>query len=281
MNKPSPIYLMSQSGNVYFYNWSEFGCLEMFSIPPRGMGLTLTGDGHMAVGNKNEVRVLDGDGEQKFDAGDERYGFHHIKPYGEKLLVAATGRDEIIVLSADLEVEDVINLQKLLRGHVVDGFTDFYHANAACYRDGLIYVDLNHYYGEDRSGVLVLDESYDKVDEFQFGWETHGLTRIDGSLYALCGNSWKDLNHPYRAGLFVDGELVFDHDPNEVFCKDFSVDEDYIYLVGGDVCRRSGRTEADSVLFLLDRDFNLLEKKVFDGKGDFAGCLLSGEDLTL
>ncbi len=281
MSKPSPIYLMSQSGSLYLYDWGEeHGCIEVFNVPPRGMGIARTNEDSMVVGNKDSIWLLGGE-HKKLSLNDERFSLHHIKPFGKKLLAACTGRDELLVLSDDLTIEHVIDLQSRLKGRTKEGFSDFYHANAACYRNGLIYIDLNHYYGEDRSGVLVLDEQFKKVDEFQYGWETHGLTRIDSSLYALCGNSWKDLDHPDRAGLFVDGELVFEHDPNEIFCKDFSIDEDYVYLVGGDVCRRQGRTEADSVLFLLDReDFQLIEKKVFDEKGDFAGCLLTRNDLT-
>lgn len=78
----------------------------------------------------------------------------------------------------------------------------------------------------------------------------------------------------------VDGEIVFEHSPDEFFCKDFSVDDNYIYIVGGSVNTREQRGKGDGIVFVLDKNYSLLEKKTAPDFGGFCGCLTANYDLT-
>jgi len=59
----------------------------------------------------------------------------------------------------------------------------------------------------------------------------------------------------------VDGELVFEHDPDESFCKGLCYDDDFIYLCGGRKMTRSKRKFSNSVIHILNKsDYSLVEK---------------------
>jgi hypothetical protein len=125
------------------------------------------------------------------------------------------------------------------------------------------------------SGVAILDRNLKEIRRFKLGWETHAFCILAGRHHVLCGSSGaiKPIVHPHRAGLMVDGELVFEHDPNEFFCKDFCFHKGNYFLVGGSVKKRGDRKDADGVLFILNADYRLVEQKVFSGSGGFCGCL--------
>jgi hypothetical protein len=76
----------------------------------------------------------------------------------------------------------------------------------------------------------------------------------------------------------VEDEFVFEYDCDEYFCKDFSMDENRIYVIGGKLARREQRRTADGVVFVLNRQYELLEKHVISGLGGFNGCRLRGID---
>ena len=59
----------------------------------------------------------------------------------------------------------------------------------------------------------------------------------------------------------VNGKLVFEHNPDKYFCKNFSMDNEHIYIVGGgESKRREARGMASGVVFGLDRKYELLEE---------------------
>ena len=37
----------------------------------------------------------------------------------------------------------------------------------------------------------------------------------------------------------INGELVFEHDPDKYFCNDFPMDDEHIYIVGGERSRNA------------------------------------------
>lgn len=78
----------------------------------------------------------------------------------------------------------------------------------------------------------------------------------------------------------IGGDFVFKYDTHEYFCKDFSMDEERIYIVGGRNTQRERRAVADGVVFVLNRRFELLEKHEISGFGGFNGCRLRGTDYS-
>ena len=58
----------------------------------------------------------------------------------------------------------------------------------------------------------------------------------------------------------VEGELVFEHDAEEAFCKGIAHDDDHIYLCGGRKMERRHRKNSSSILYVLRRsDYSLVE----------------------
>lgn len=59
----------------------------------------------------------------------------------------------------------------------------------------------------------------------------------------------------------VDGELVFEHDVEEAFCKGLCYDEDRIYVCGGRKVERKMRKLSSSIIYILNRhDYSLIER---------------------
>jgi hypothetical protein len=59
----------------------------------------------------------------------------------------------------------------------------------------------------------------------------------------------------------VEGELVFEHDSDEAFCKGLCYDEHFIYLCGGRKMERRHRKKSSSILYILNRsDYSLARK---------------------
>jgi hypothetical protein len=78
----------------------------------------------------------------------------------------------------------------------------------------------------------------------------------------------------------MEEQLVFAYDPNEFFCKDFSMDDEHIVIVGGTSAERGQRSSASGVVFILNRRFELLSKEIISGLGGFNGCRLMGCDYS-
>ena len=91
-------------------------------------------------------------------------------------------------------------------------------------------------------------------------------------MHCLCGTSnKKEVKHPLKSGLMVDGELVFIHE-YDIFCKDFLKDDNHIYIFGGQVGEREQRAQHDGIVFILDNNYNLKEKIIFSNTGGFSGA---------
>jgi hypothetical protein len=56
----------------------------------------------------------------------------------------------------------------------------------------------------------------------------------------------------------IDETLVFEYDPGKYYCKDFSMDDEHICVVGGENTTREKRKEAAGVVFILNRNYELL-----------------------
>ena len=155
--------------------------------------------------------------------------------------------------------------------------SNYNHLNNIFFHKNKFWVDLNWLskVQYSNSGVAVLDKDMNELERFEYGWETHAFCWLDDKKFALCavaGNNRK-IRHPKRAGLLVDNELVFEHDI-DVFCKYFIRHDDYYYLVGGTVVERDARQVKDGTIFVLDKNFSLVNTQYFCGMGGFCGCTI-------
>jgi hypothetical protein len=113
------------------------------------------------------------------------------------------------------------------------------------------------------SGVAVFDEDFRLNEKFEYGWETHDFQFIDGKRMAICATSSKrkKIHHPRISGIMLEGELVFEHDSEESFCKGLTYDKDFLYLCGGRKQARAKRKNSNGVICVLNRkDFSLAEQ---------------------
>ena len=123
------------------------------------------------------------------------------------------------------------------------------------------------------SGTICLDTNLNILSRKTNGMEILLTEYIDGSIYSICNY------HDYNNG---NGALLVDNHPrvswsNEYTIYDISVDDDDIFLVGK-LVRRSD-TLFGGIIIHLDKEFNLINNKFFDGIGYFLGCS-SMEDKT-
>ena len=118
---------------------------------------------------------------------------------------------------------------------------------------------------------------FNELEKFPFAWESHDFQFVDGKMMAICSTSGKDklISHPNLSGLMVEGELVWEHDPDESFCKAFCVDEQYIYFCGGMKATRKKRKDTAGIIYLIDRNTYKLKRKIVkEGLRGIRGALL-------
>lgn len=202
--------------------------------------------------------------------------FHQMNMYHDKLYVTVTGRNEIWELSQDLELLRCIIVQPHIE--------DYNHLNNVFYDGQYYYVCLARYEKElGPGGFAKFDKDWVEVERQSLGWESHGFCILGGKRFHLFSSSGAikgPLFHPHRAGLMVDETIVFEYDPDKYFCKDFSMDENHIYLVGGEVKPRDERKESNGIVFVLNHDFEFLKKSTILNGGGIGGCHLSDVDDT-
>ncbi len=201
--------------------------------------------------------------------------FHQMNLVEGRLVVTATSRNEVWEVDKDLA---------LLRRIVIQPHRhDYHHLNNVFWDGQWFYVCLNRYaqpFGV--AGYAKFTKEWEEVERKTLGWESHALAIVQGQLWNLVASSstHKPIAHPHKAGLMVDDTLVFEHDPDRVFCKDFSVDADRIYIVGGQIGVREMRKQAEGVVYVLDRQYRLQKEIRIAGTGGFRGCRLLGVDYS-
>lgn len=292
-NKNNFIYIAG-GNNIYLYEIGIGICTKVFSVSlaETMMGLCRVGNVLYAgaktkifkfiILNNGTIKIA-----KRFTAPGNFPAFHQIS-YNNKdgfLYVTCTQINQIWRLTKDLKLKRKFTINPPTIGDTVVYKKNYNHLNNVFFDGDKAYVCLNWLtttqFGY--SGVAVIDSTTMKeLDRFEYGWESHNFCMIEGKKYSLCGSSKaiKEVHHPHKAGLMVDGELVFEHDADTYFCKDFSVDDFFIYLVGGEVKTRNKRKIANGKLYILDRKFNLVFENEFDNTGGFCGCLLNNIDYT-
>ena len=210
--------------------------------------------------------------------------FHQMSLVNEGLYVSAVFNNEVWKFDANLNLRKRIKIAPPDPDRHFRYKENYNHINHVFPYDGKYYVCLNwlseKQYGP--SGVCVLDKTFNEIERFEYGWEMHAFSILDGKYYSIVGSSAKikSINHPGLAGLYVDKELVYSHDPRSYFCKDFSMDDKNIYIVGSEIRERNDRWNAGGVLIILDRNYRLIDEIVFQNTGGFNGCMLDQHDAT-
>ena len=203
--------------------------------------------------------------------------FHQMKMYDGKIYITVTGRNEVWELSDELELLRCIIIQPHIE--------DYNHVNNVFFDGKYFYVGLARYERKlGPGGFAKFDKDWVEVERQSLGWESHGFCIIGDKRFHLCSSSGAikgPLYHPHRAGLMVNDEIVFEYDPVKFFCKDFSIDENYIYVAGGGVKPRDERKGTPGTVFVLNHDFELLKTYTLPTSGGICGCHLSNLDYTI
>lgn len=254
------------------------------------MGLCMF-DGFLYVGAKTKIykfKIHSYNNLSKvkvFNAPGPYPAFHQLVYNGGFIYITCTNTNEIWKLTIDLELKKRFVIPPPLKDKPIGYKTNYNHLNNLFFDGDIAYVCLNWLtttqFGP--SGVSVVEsDTFKEIDRFKYGWEAHNFCKINRDSYVLCGSSGsiKKVHHAHKAGLMVNGGLVFEHNPSKFFCKDFSMDDDRIYLVGGEVCDRRFRPMANGKLYILNKNFEILVSKYFNKSGGFCGCLTDSIDLT-
>lgn len=191
--------------------------------------------------------------------------FHQMQFYDGRLHVTSTKINEIWIYDEDLQLVETHVVAPPNPKRRIKYKKNYNHLNNIIRHEGRFYIDLNWLTQKQyaSSGVLVCDENLEEIERFEFGWETHDFQFIDGKRVAICATSDKGrrVEHVRRSGLMVEGELVFEHDSDEAFCKGLCYDDEFIYLCGGRKMKRKYRKKSNSIIYVLNRDDYSLARK--------------------
>jgi hypothetical protein len=269
------IYIVSENGSLYYWDGKRLITQFHRITPDYLMGIT-EHKGVVYLSSRSQILSFQRrrlSGMKKSEVFKPPCDFHHAEVIDSKLYVTVTRFNEIWVFDLELNLLEKHIIAPPKKGKAKK--PNYNHINKIIKHEDKFYVNLNWFEKQfGPSGVAVLDSDMNELERYKMGWQTHGFRFIDDKRYVLCASTpGKKLDHPHSAGLMVENELVFEHDPDEYFCKDFEVTEKNIYIVGGSASKRDDRKFADGVLFVLDRNFKLLKKHTFESTGGFKGCL--------
>ena len=208
-------------------------------------------------------------------------GLHQMNSYDGKLYATATKRNQIWIFDRQLKRIGKVRITPPLPHKKPRYKKNYNHINNIVSHEGAFYINLNwlteKQYAE--SGVLVCDKDLREVDKFKFAWESHDFQFVDGKKMAICSTSGKDkqIQHPFASGLMVDGELKWEHDPDESFCKALCHDAQYIYICGGMKAERAKRKDTAGIIYIIDKkNYSLVRKIKQPGLMGIRGAILPG-----
>lgn len=262
------LLLATEQGQVVKFNTEDESheCLFYSSDDEALMGIELY-EGHLYVASLSRLYKLNSNYEivKQTELYSPSPDFHQMQFYDGLLYTTITKRNQIWVYDTDLNIVAVHNIEPPKPKKKVKYKKNYNHINNIVKHEGKFYVNLNWMtstqYAE--SGVLVTDENFSPLDKFEFAWESHDFQFIDGKKVAICSSSdkRKKLAHPYRSGLMVEGELVWEHSADESFCKGLCYDDEYIYMCGGLKSTRKKRKDSRAVIYIISRkDYSLVKK---------------------
>jgi hypothetical protein len=206
-------------------------------------------------------------------------GFHQMNLYDGRIYTTATKRNQIWIYNEDLQRIKKIKVAPPNPEKGVKYKVNYNHINNIVRQQGCFYINMNWLTDEQYaySGVLKTDANFKELEKFKFAWESHDFQFVDGQMMAICSTSGKDkkILHPNTSGLMVDGELVWEHKPDESFCKALTYDDKHIYFCGGQKARREKRKNTPGLIYVIDRNsFKLVRKITDDRLKGIRGALL-------
>ncbi len=184
--------------------------------------------------------------------------FHQMSFVDGHLYLTATKSNEIWLFDEDLRLARIHPVAPPDPSRKVEYKKNYNHLNHIVREGDRFYISLNWLTTTQyaNSGVLVTDQELEEIERFEFGWEIHDFQFLDGKRVGICATSSKGkrVKHPYRSGLMVEGELVFEHDAEAAFCKGLCHDDEHLYLCGGRKMERRRRRHSSSIIYILRRD---------------------------
>lgn len=97
---------------------------------------------------------------------------------------------------------------------------------------------------------------------------------MDNKIYLLCNSIY---GTDKKACLVVDNKVVCTfHDSYKL--SDFSITDEYIYIVGRCILETNGTTLNRGIILILDRDYKLVDIYSIKGSGTLLGCINVGVD---
>jgi hypothetical protein len=262
----SPLLLATEGGQVVAFDPASGQHRSVFhsSDDEAMMGIAIAGP-HLYVASLSrlyKLRLADFSLVTSTLLYDPTPDFHQMQCYDGLLYVTATKTNQIWIFDEDLTLTRVHQVPPPDPKKPVKYKKNYNHLNNIIREDDRFYIGLNWLTTTQyaSSGVLVTDADLMEIERLEFGWETHDFQFLDGKKIAICATSSKGkrVRHPYRSGLMVEGELRFEHDAEEAFCKGLCHDDDYIYLCGGRKMERRHRRNSSSIIYILNRaDYSL------------------------
>lgn len=268
---PQNLFIASHQGHIHYYDWEDL--TPIHRMPTRAMGIAKKGKS-LYVADKCIVRNLDVSDPLEpvrrgeiFLSDSPDLDLHQMNIVDRYIWIVGTRHNTICQVKLDLSDFGCFPILK-----------SYKHINSIWHCNGLFYVNMAQYHEKRDSGVLVFNSNWELISEFKQGRHAHHFCLVDNQRHVLYSQT--PIDGKMCAGLLVGGEPVIKLDGKHTFLKCFSADKDYYYLVGGAAAPRSKRKSFDGHLFLLSRDYELLEKVGFRGTGGFNGCVSEGRDLA-
>jgi len=262
------LLLATEGGQVVTFNTESkahqvvFQCTDDEAM----MGITKF-DGHIYVASLSRMYKLDANDYslvKKTEFYNPSPDFHQHEFYDGLLYTTITKRNQIWVYNQELEIVAKHDITPPFPNKKVKYKKNYNHLNNIVKKDDKFYVNLNWLTSTQyaSSGVVVLDDKFNELEKFEYGWETHDFQFIGDDKIAICATSSKKkkIHHPLKSGVMFNGELVYEHDSDESFCKGLTYDDDRFYLCGGRKQTREKRKFSNAMLYILDRQtFELIE----------------------
>lgn len=262
----SPLLLATEGGQVVAFDPAsgQHRCVFHSSDDEAMMGIAIAGP-HLYVASLSrlyKLRLADFFLVTSTLLYDPTPDFHQMQCYDGLLYVTATKTNQIWIFDEDLTLTRVHQVPPPDPKKPVKYKKNYNHLNNIIREDDRFYIGLNWLTTTQyaSSGVLVTDADLMKIERLEFGCETPDFQFLDGKKIAIGATSSKgnQVRHPYRSGLMVEGELRFEHDAAEAFCKGLCHDEDYLYLCEERKMERRHRWNSSSTIYILNRaDYSL------------------------
>ncbi len=258
----SRLLFATEGGQVVAFDTEtrEHHCVFHSSDDEAMMGIQIAGP-HLYVASLSRLYQLRLEGFTKL-AQTRLYeptpDFHQMTYSDGLLYITATKLNQVWLFDESLRLVRAHHIAPPDPRRPVEYKRNYNHLNNIIREGDRYYISLNWLTNTQyaNSGVLVTDLDLEEIERFEFGWELHDFQYLDGKGIGICATSSKGkrVKHPYRSGLMVDGELVFEHDAEEAFCKGLCYDEQHIYLCGGRKMERRLRKHSSSIVYVLRRD---------------------------